>query len=70
MGKYKGLFTQEEWRKHILPELVKECRKELLKAGKLGKKGARVDRAALLDCVKEKAKKKKEERLKSIVGGA
>jgi len=68
MGKYRGLFTQDEWRKQILPELVKECRKELLEKGILGKKGARVDRQKLLDCVKEKAKQKKQERLKSIIG--
>jgi len=70
MSKYKGLFTQDEWRKQILPQLVRECREELLRAGKLGKKGARVDRNALLQCVKEKARRIKEERLKRITGGA
>ena len=70
MGKYKGLFTQDEWRKQVLPELVKECRKELLAKGELGKKGARVNREKLLACVREKAKQKKQERLKSVIASA
>jgi hypothetical protein len=70
MAKYKGLFTQDEWRRQILPSLVRECREELLRRGALGKKGARVDRNALLACVKEKAKRIKEERLKRLIGGA
>ena len=68
MGKYKGLFTLDEWRKQVLPNLVRECREELLRARKLGKKGARVDRNALLACVKQKAQKIKEERLSKIAG--
>jgi hypothetical protein len=68
MGKYKGLFTLDEWRKQILPNIVKECRTELLKARKLGKKGTRVDRTALLNCVREKAKQIKEQRLSQIAG--
>jgi hypothetical protein len=68
MGKYKGLFTLDEWRRQILPNLVKECREELLRARKLGKKGARVDRNALLACVKAKAQKVKEERLAKLAG--
>ena len=68
MGKYKGLFTLDEWRRQILPSLVKQCREELLKQRKLGKKGARVSREALLACVREKAKQIKEERLRQISG--
>jgi len=68
MGKYRGLFTQDEWRRQVLPKLVRECREELLRAGKLGKKGVRVDRQALLDCVKRKAKEEKEARLKKLIG--
>ena len=68
MGKYKGLFTLDEWRRQILPKLVKECREELLRQRKLGKKGARVNREALLACVREKARQVKEERLRQIAG--
>jgi len=68
MSKYKGLFTLDEWRKQILPSIVKECRIELLRARRLGKKGARVDRNALLNCVREKAKAIKEQRLAQIAG--
>jgi hypothetical protein len=68
MGKYKGLFTLDEWRKDILPKIVQECRKELLKKGELGKKGTRVNRDKLLACIREKAKKIKEERLRQITG--
>ena len=68
MGKYKGLFTLDEWRKQILPNIVKECRIKLLKERKLGKKGTRVDRTALLNCVREKAKEIKEQRLSQIAG--
>jgi len=68
MGKYKGLFTLDEWRRQILPSLVKQCREELLRQRKLGKKGARVSREALLACVREKAKQIKEERLRQISG--
>jgi hypothetical protein len=64
----KGLFTLEEWRRQILPKLVQECRKELLQKGALGKKGTRVNREALLACVRDKAKKIKEERLRQIAG--
>jgi hypothetical protein len=69
MGKYKGLFTLDEWRRQILPKLVKDCREELLRQRKLGKKGARVSREALLACVREKARLIKEERLRQIAGG-
>ena len=58
----------DEWRRQILPSLVKQCREELLKQRKLGKKGARVSREALLACVREKAKQIKEERLRQISG--
>jgi hypothetical protein len=68
MGKYKGLFTLDEWRRQILPRLVQECRQELLRKGVLGKKGTRVNRDALLACVREKAKKIKEERLRQYTG--
>jgi hypothetical protein len=68
MGKYKGLFTLEEWRKQVLPQLVQECRKELLEKGIMGKKGTRVDREKLLACVREKARQKKQEKLKQITG--
>ena len=68
MAKYKGLFTLDEWRKQILPKLVQECRNELLKKRVLGKKGARVSREALLNCVREKAKQVKEERLRQLAG--
>jgi hypothetical protein len=67
--RYRGLFTLDEWRREILPKLVKECREELLRARRLGKKGTRVDREALLACVREKARKIKEERLRQIAGG-
>ena len=66
--KYKGLFTLDEWRRQILPRLVKECRQELLRQRALGKKGARVSREALLACIREKAKRVKEERLRQITG--
>jgi hypothetical protein len=66
--RYKGLFTLDEWRRQILPRLVKECRQELLKKRALGRKGARVSREALLACVREKAKQVKEERLRQITG--
>ena len=59
----------DEWRRQILTNLVKQCREELLKQRKLGKKGARVSREALLACVREKAKQIKEERLRQIAGG-
>jgi len=68
LAKYKGLFTLDEWRKQILPKLVQECRNELLKKRVLGKKGARVSREALLNCVREKAKQVKEERLRQLAG--
>jgi len=66
MGKYKGFFTLEEWRKQTLPKLVQDCRKELLEKGILGKKGARVDRDKLLACVREKAKQLKQEKMKEL----
>jgi len=69
LGKYKGLFTLDEWRRQILPQIVKECRQELLQKRVLGKKGTRVSREALLACIREKAKKIKEERLRQIAGG-
>jgi len=68
LAKYKGLFTLDEWRRQILPSLVRECRTELLQKRVLGKKGARVNREELLKCVREKAKKVKEERLRQIAG--
>jgi hypothetical protein len=68
LGKYKGLFTLEEWRRQILPKIVSECRNELLSKGVLGKKGTRVNREALLSCIREKAKKIKEERMRQVVG--
>jgi hypothetical protein len=40
----------------------------LLKKGVLGKRGTRVNREALLACVREKAKKVREERLRQITG--
>jgi hypothetical protein len=69
MSERKSLFTLDEWRRQILPKIVKECREELLKKRALGKKGTRVNREALLACVREKAKKIKEERLRQITGG-
>jgi hypothetical protein len=69
MSKYKGLFTLDEWRRQILPSLVKQCREELLKKGALGTRGTRVKREALLACVREKARKIREERLRQITGG-
>jgi hypothetical protein len=61
------MFELDEWRKQILPSLVKACRIELLKAKVLGKKGARVDRQKLLDCVRRKAEEVKKKKLEDVI---
>jgi hypothetical protein len=66
MSKRPKMFELDEWRKQILPNLVKACRIELLKEKALGKKGARVDRKKLLDCVKKKLRKSKRRNLKRL----
>ncbi len=64
----KKLFELEDWRRRILPGLVRECRKEMLKARRLGKRGLRVDRSALLDCVRTKVAEIKMKRIDEILG--
>lgn len=65
MAKYHGLFTREEVRR-MLGQFVRECRLELLKAGQFGKRGARVKRDALTECVKKKFEAEKQKKLASF----
>jgi hypothetical protein len=61
------LFELDEWRKKILPNLVKACRIELLRARELGKKGGRVNRQKLLDCVRKKAEEVKKKKIEDVI---
>jgi hypothetical protein len=67
MSKRPKMFELDEWRKQILPNLVKACRIELLKEKALGKKGARVNRQRLLECVKRKAEEVKKKKLEEVI---
>lgn len=68
MGKSPSLFTREEFTKQVLPNAVRQCRIELLRKGVLGKKGTRVDRNALMQCVRQKIAEEKRARLAKIAG--
>ena len=64
---YQAIFSRDEFRS-ILGRVVKECRIELLRQGKLGKRGLSVDAKALHACVREKIRKIKQEKIRELIG--
>lgn len=64
---YQPIFGREEFRR-ILGQVVKECRMQLLKQGRLGKRGLSVDAKALHACVREKIRQIKQEKIREIIG--
>lgn len=65
----ESLFSKTEFQE-LLGRIVKECRREVLKEGKLGKRGFSADSKALRACISRKIKeakmKKLQEKLSSI----
>lgn len=61
----ESLFTPEEVRR-ISAEAVRQCRIELLKAGRTGRRSTRANREALYQCVKNKWIEKVREKVATL----
>ena len=60
------LFELEEWRRNILPKLVKLCAVEALSKGQFGKRGARASREAIASCVRSYANQLKSKKIAEL----
>lgn len=63
---YKSIFSREEVRS-LLSQSVRECRIELLKQGKFGKRGLSVPASDLRACVKRKIESAKRAKIQEVI---